>query len=382
MQAVVKPVAQSYALGRVPVPCTIVVGGQFGSEGKGKAVALIAIGATRPWVVRCGGPNSGHTVDLGGAPVVLRQVPAGVGNPESTLLMAAGCAVDETVLLREVGQLRLPKSRVIVDPRAVIISDRHREIEGPLRKAISSTASGTGAALSERLMRTNQVRLAGDSAALRNVVTIESIAPLLHDELARGGAVIVEGSQGFGLSLLHGPHFPHVTSRDTTASGFASEVGLSPRQVDSIVVVIRTYPIRVGGPSGPLPDEITWGQVALESAAPEAIPEYTSVTRTLRRVARFDIELVKSACRYNLPTSLAVMGLDRLDYENRHARRLSDLTPRSRAFLAQLSRETGVLIEWVGTGFGTNEAFHASTPTADEDGTLDTLPSSHPSFAR
>src|SRR5437879_2497398 len=226
------------------MPCTIVVGGQFGSEGKGKTVALIAGSAKRPWVVRCGGPNSGHTIDVEGTPVVLRHVPAGVETPGSTLLLAAGCAIDEGVLVREVRHLRLSRHQVIVDPRAVIVSDRHREVEGPLRKAISSTGSGTGAALAERLMRTNQVRLAGESGALSKVVTIEPVAPLVHDELARGGNVIVEGSQGFGLSLLHGPHYPHVTSRDTTASGFASEVGLSPRQVDSIVLVIRTYPIR------------------------------------------------------------------------------------------------------------------------------------------
>jgi adenylosuccinate synthase len=364
------------------VPCTIVVGGQFGSEGKGKTVALIAGGTKRPWVVRCGGPNSGHTVDLAGKSVVLRHVPAGVETPGSILLLAAGCAIDERVLLREVSQLQLSKDRVIVDPRAVIVTERHREAEGQLRKAISSTGSGTGAALAERLMRASQVRLAGDSAALRSGVTIEPVAPLLHDALDGGGTVIVEGSQGFGLSLLHGPHYPHVTSRDTTASGFASEVGLSPRQVDNVVVVIRTYPIRVGGPSGPLPDEITWAQVAVDAEAPEAIPEYTSVTGTLRRVARFDLELVRSACRYNRPTSLAVMGLDRLHYADRRARGLRDLTPRSQAFLAHLSAETGVPISWVGTGFGTSDAFHVPTPTAGEDGTLDTIPSSRPSFAR
>src|SRR6266567_5237992 len=108
------------------MPCTIVVGGQFGSEGKGKTVALIAGSTKRPWVVRCGGPNSGHTVDLARKSVVLRHVPAGVETPGSTLLLAAGCAIDEGVLRQEVSDLRLPKSRVVVDPRAVLVSDHHR----------------------------------------------------------------------------------------------------------------------------------------------------------------------------------------------------------------------------------------------------------------
>jgi adenylosuccinate synthase len=235
----------------------------------------------------------------------------------------------------------------------------------------------------ERILRGSDVRLAADSPTLGSVVTVRPVAPLLHDELARGGTVIVEGTQGFGLSLLHGSHYPHVTSKDTTAAAFAAEVGLSPRHVGEIVLVIRTYPIRVGGPSGPLPDEITWEQLARESEAPSAIPEYTSVTGTLRRVARFDIELVKSACRYNQPTSLAVMGLDRFDYANGQAGCLSDLTPRSRVWLAQLHRATGVAIGWLGTGFGMNQALHASEPTTtSEDGTLDTLPSARPSLAR
>src|SRR5260370_1253782 len=167
---------------------------------------------------------------------------------------------------------------------------------------IGSTGSGTGAALIRRMSRAEAVALAGSSERLRGRVRVESVAPLLHRHLDRGGDVIVEGTQGFGLSLIHGPDYPHVTSRDTTAAGFASEVGLSPRQVEEIILVVRTFPIRVGGPSGPLANEMTWEEIRELSGAPRVFHEFTSVTNKLRRVAGFDMGAVRVACHYNAPT--------------------------------------------------------------------------------
>src|SRR5207244_2042197 len=99
---------------------------------------------------------------------------------------------------------------------------------------------------------------------------------LLHSAIDNGDEVIIEGTQGFALSLLHGRDYPFVTSRDTTAAGFAMEVGLSPRLVSKIVMVIRTFPIRVGGTSGPFANETSWDEIRVASRAPEIIPEFTS----------------------------------------------------------------------------------------------------------
>jgi len=336
--------------------CTIVVGGQYGSEGKGKVVALLAADANRPMVVRCGGPNSGHTVSHRGRDVVLRQVPAGIARSDALLLISAGCVVDEDLLLSEMAELGLPRERLVVDPRAVLVSAEDRRNEEPGIATIGSTASGTGAALIRRMLRRSDVPLVGGSERLRSTVRIEPVAPVLHGHIDRGGDVIVEGTQGFGLSLLHGPHFPFATSRDTTASGFAMEVGLSPRDVTTICVVVRTFPIRVGGNSGPLKDEISWEDVRQSSGAPVAVPEYTSVTKRLRRVGRFDIDLVRAACRYNRPTTLAVMGIDRLDYANRSVSEFASVSESAKAFISMLEQRTRVPVEWVGTGFGTSEA--------------------------
>jgi adenylosuccinate synthase len=335
------------------MPATIVVGGQYGSEGKGKVVALLASQLDSPWLVRCGGPNSGHTVTLHGEDVVLRQIPCCAEPHRSTFCVAAGCAIDEAVLFRECDMLNIERGRIIVDPRAVIVTERDREAERGELMHISSTCSGTGAASARRMSRRADVPLARNSELLHARCRVEAVAPLLHHVLDAGGDVIVEGTQGFALSLLHGPDYPFVTSRDTTASGFAMEVGLSPLLITKIVMVLRTFPIRVGGPSGPFAGEITWEEVARISRAPKVFPEYTSVTKRLRRVARFDVEAVKTACRYNRPTSLAVMGLDRLDYANTGVTELSKLTPKARDFVDDILMATGVPIEFVGTGFGT-----------------------------
>lgn len=341
------------------MPATIVVGGQYGSEGKGKVVALLASRARSPWLVRCGGPNSGHTVTVGGKDIILRQVPSCAEPATATFCLAAGCAVDEAILLAELDLLKIERERIVVDSRCVIITDQDREAERNQLQDIASTCSGTGAALTRRMSRKSTVRLAKDSDALRARCRVETVAPLLHRVLEQNGNVIVEGTQGFALSLLHGPDYPFVTSRDTTAAGFAMEVGLSPLLIDKVVMVIRTFPIRVGGSSGPFANELSWDRIRSLSGAPEIVPEYTSVTKRLRRVAQFDLGLVKLACQYNRPTSLAVMGLDRLDHANTGVKHLSALTSKTSKFLTMLRNETGVEIEFMGTGFQTLDVITA-----------------------
>lgn len=337
--------------------CSIVVGGQYGSEGKGKVVALLTH-AGEPWVVRCGGPNSGHTTFVDGREVVVRQVPSAVGNPNTTLLVAAGCVVDEQLLLREADHLGVSRDRLIVDPRAVLLEEADRLTETESLFRIGSTASGTGSALIRRMQRLETVRLAGTSELLRARTRVESVAPLLHRHLDRGGHVVIEGTQGFGLSVLHGPFYPFATARDTTAAGFCSEVGVSPRVVTDVILVLRTYPIRVGGNSGPLAGELSWEEVKISSGAPKAVPEYTSVTKRLRRVGAFDYDLLASAVCYNQPTALAVMGLDRLDYANTSAASSDELTGSAIDFLSGIQNAVGVPVEWVGTGFGTFDAIN------------------------
>jgi adenylosuccinate synthase len=335
------------------MPATIVVGGQYGSEGKGKVAALIASSARFPFLVRCGGPNSGHTVTIRGRDFVLRQIPCSVDPSRGVFCIAAGCVVDEEILLHELDVMAIDRDRIIVDARAILVTEEDRETERRSLECIASTCSGTGAASARRMTRQSELALAKHSTRIGERCRVEAVAPLLHDALNTGHDVIVEGTQGFALSLLHGPDYPYVTSRDTTASGFAMEAGLSPRAIDEVVMVVRTFPIRVGGTSGPFADEISWEEIQSMSGAPTPLPEYTSVTKRLRRVARFDIASVVKACRYNRPTSLAVMGMDRLNYSDTGVTEFGGLSRRSRAFIEQLELATGVPIEFAGTGFST-----------------------------
>lgn len=221
---------------------TIVVGGQYGSEGKGKIVALLAKDSDSPWLVRCGGPNSGHTVTIDGKSVIMRQVPSCMDAEKATFCISAGCVVDEEILLREVDLLRIPREKIIVDPRSVLVTEEDRRAESEALVRIGSTCSGTGAALLRRMSRAKGVRLSKDSTAIKARCRVETVATLLHSRIEQRGEVIIEGTQGFALSLLHGPDYPFVTSRDTTAAGFAMEVGLSPRHIDNIVMVISDIP--------------------------------------------------------------------------------------------------------------------------------------------
>jgi adenylosuccinate synthase len=339
----------------------VVVGGQYGSEGKGKVSAFITKQENIDICIRCGGPNSGHSfVDDSGKTVVLRQLPTGFVNPRTRLLIPAGALIDPLVLKQEIDSLSLPADRIGIDKKCFIISedDRQQEQRLGLRERLSSTLCGVGAAQARRVLRSEDARLVRDVVKdhpwLGKYLT--DVSDEVNTALDREGKVLIEGTQGFGLSLYHSEHYPKTTSRDTTAAGFLSEVGVSPRLVTEIVVVLRTFPIRVAGPqAGPLKDEISWEQLQKESRYPHLIEERTSVTNKIRRVARFDWDFAKKAVAVNRPTRLAINGLDYLDAANRGAREWNALTSQARTFLSRLREESEVPCDFLGTGPSINQ---------------------------
>jgi adenylosuccinate synthase len=297
------------------MPVTVIVGGQFGSEGKGKVAHWLARERSASVAVRTGGPNAGHTVeDSPHHPVVLRQLPTAAFLPDVTCVLAPGSYIDPQLLLEEISKTGLTSDRLVIDPNATVITedDKARERSSTLRASIGSTQSGTGAAVIKRIERRSSTELAKNDARLRQFTA--PVAPFLRSQLSSGKRIVLEGTQGFGLSLLHSPLYPYVTSRDTTAAAFVSEVGLSPLDVDEVVMVLRAFPIRVSGNSGPLPHEIDWGTVTEKSGSPMPIIEYTSVTKAVRRVAHFDAEIVKSAIEVNAPTHIVLNHLDYIDF--------------------------------------------------------------------
>jgi adenylosuccinate synthase len=336
----------------------VVVGGQFGSEGKGKVSAFITKHENIDICIRCGGPNSGHSfVDEYGRAIILRQLPTGYVRSQTRLLIPAGALIDLDVLRNEIDALRIPPERIGVDPNSFIIDVRDRDTERALKlqERLSSTLCGVGSAVSRRVLRASDAKLAKDVVDqypwLREMLVREGVSAELNAALDDGKKALIEGTQGFGLSLYHSGHYPYCTSRDTTAAGFLSEVGVSPLRVTEIVVVFRTFPIRVAGSqAGPLRDEIDWDTVRRESGYPHAIEERTSVTNKVRRVARFDWDLARKAVQTNGPTCLAINGFDYLNVKNRDVRQASELTPEATGFLRQLETECRISAHFLGTG--------------------------------
>jgi len=328
------------------MPVTVIVGGQFGSEGKGKVAHWLAreMGATV--AIRVGGPNSGHTVvDETGAPIIFKQLPTAAILPEVHCVLPAGSYIRVDLLFEEMRTSKLAPERLRIDPNAVVITDREiaEEKSSSLRAEIGSTESGTGAAVVARIRRKPEVKLARDESALRDFVSPTTL--FLRDRLQRRQRVIVEGTQGFGLSALHSPHYPFATSRDTTAAAFVAEAGLSPFDVDDIVLVIRAFPIRVAGNSGPLNDEISWEEVTRVSGAKSPIAEFTSVTRRLRRVARFHPSVVTQALSVNCPTRVVLNHLDHVDAECAY---LQTITPSAARFVREVELAIGARINLLG----------------------------------
>lgn len=292
------------------MPVTVVVGGQFGSEGKGKVAHYLAKEMQASYVVRCGGSNSGHTViDDNGKARVFRHLPTAAILPNVKLALCAGSYIDVEVLLKEIENTAITPDRLIIDPEAVIITQNCKDIENAsgLVRAIGSTGSGTGAAVAARVQRAD-VTFAKDVIALHPYIA--DVTMTLRNSLDKKERIVIEGTQGFGLSPLHSRLFPKVTSRDTTAGTFVAEAGLSPLDVDDIALVIRAFPIRVAGDSGPLENEISWSVITEEGNHFSAIYEYTTVTKKLRRVGRFDPEIVKRAIAVNQPRKIFLNHVD------------------------------------------------------------------------
>lgn len=333
------------------MPISIVVGGQFGSEGKGKVALEIVRRSSGPvTVVRVGGPNSGHTAyDCDGKKWALRQMPAACIDRNVNVVFPAGSYIDIDVLFREIEQLAYPLDHILINEHANIVTSEHMlwEAGAGLTRSIGSTGSGVGAAVMAATAREAQnfpLRAvhARDLAVLAPFICDTTVQ--LRDRLLNGDRIVVEGSQGFGLSLLDGGYWPKATARSTTAAGALAETGLSPLDVDDITMVIRSYPIRVAGDSGPLLGEINWAAIASLTGSPRDITEYTTVTNKVRRVGRFDPTLVKRALAANSPTTLVMNHLDYVGKEDELAKSDSEVS----RFISNVEVQIGRKIDWLG----------------------------------
>ena len=265
-------------------------------------------------------------------------------HPLSSILIGPGATIYIPLLLEEISKCSIDCKRLSIDPQAMIITDADRGREKQLVNSIGSTGQGVGEANARRI----KGRSPGSVKLARDYKELKPFIREVHAELERafynGQKIFLEGTQGTGLSLYHG-FYPYVTSRDTTVAGCLAEAGISPSRTRKIIMVCRTYPIRVKSPpqstSGNMSQEIDWTDVEVRSGHPKnslSKKEKGSVSKKLRRVSEFDWALLRKAASLNAPTDLALTFADYLNIKNEAARRFEQLDGGTIQFIEEVEK--------------------------------------------
>jgi adenylosuccinate synthase len=329
----------------------VVVGAQWGDEGKGKLVDVLAEKAD--WVVRYqGGANAGHTVHIGDKSFILHQIPSGILHPGVRCAIGNGVVMDPETLFTEIDELIADgvdvEGRLYVSERAHLVMPYHKLVDkaSAASKAIGTTGRGIGPAYEDKVARRGvRVLDLRNPGRLRELVTagveranaqlersgsdlrasvdetiavLDALSPRLlgladdvglcvHRAIKSGAAVLLEGAQGSMLDIDHGT-YPFVTSSNTTVGGAATGVGISPMSLQCALGVVKAYTTRVG--HGPLPTEFA---EPLQTQVRTLGHEFGATTGRARRCGWFDGVVVRYAARVNGLTALAITKLDVLD---------------------------------------------------------------------
>lgn len=344
----------------------VLIGGQYGSEGKGNIVAYLA--REYDVMIRVGGPNAGHTVASSAGPYTYHHLPSGSRDVTARLLLGPGMTIHLPGLLKEIEECGIRKDRLFIDPQATIIEEEDIGTEkgGHLVSTIASTGSGSGAAAARRILsRGKEIRLARDVDELRPYVGTPGnyhgcTSDRLEEAYRSGHSILLEGTQGSGLSIFHGD-YPHVTSRDTNVAGCLAEAGISPSRIRKILMVIRPMPIRVGDPdgedghtSGTLKHATTFDDIAAFAGLEAQVlntAEKTSTTKRSRRVGWFEWDQFRKACALNAPTDIVLTFADYLKSSNSKARRFEQLDPDTIKFVEELERVSQAPVSLINTRF-------------------------------
>ena len=367
----------------------VVTDGQWGSTGKGLITTSLA-SIYRPEIVSTtNAANAGHSAvhEDGIRKFIAKALPSAtilnkwVENYRPHIVVGPTAAFDIDQLNKEI-ELCDVYDRVSIHPRAGVITKEHKEAEAGdsnrSTKHLASTMQGCGTFLADKVLRKKDLKLArdyeqlayfmiGNMAAKENKPILRDLnMPMLLKNLMElyNHTILHEGSQGFSLDISHGSHFPFCTSRGTTAIQNLADMGLSPKSLGDVYLVIRPYPIRVGnvveggktvGYSGDCYDdhhETTWEQVAKDANAPPEVMagELTTVTKRLRRVFTFSEKQVKEAAVVNGADHIALNFANYIDWSCYGTNDYSKLPPKVMDFIKKLEDLTGIPVSLVGTG--------------------------------
>lgn len=356
-------------------PIIVVQGAQWGSEAKGMVAAALCERRHVDYAVRTGAVNAGHSVYYKGNKYVNQQLPTGWVNEGTELVLGPGAYINPDILEHEINMILEATGKwpaVWIDHRCGLHLPEHTERAGSSGRhyRIGATGKGCSEAIIDRIkLRGNGGKLfrdwVSDNPEWEITPTFVDTVAMLNTAYDIGEQILLEGTQGTLLDLYLGP-YPYTTHKQCTAAQWVVEAGLSPALEYEVVLVARTYPIRVAGNSGPMPQEIDWPTLALEInkklndagkpdlvrktaiaafiAAKESFPasryatrevwlsegdrdamrnlpnhtveelkklfEFTTVTKKLRRVARLDMDSLKYSAMVNRPSWLAITFLN------------------------------------------------------------------------
>ena len=324
---------------------TVVVGGFFGDEGKGKIISYLAIKDNPKIIVRGGaGPNAGHTIRDGDKVYKVRMLPSGFLNKNAKVMIGPGVVINPDILKKEIQDFNV-SGRTFIDKHCGIIEETHLTLDskGELKEKIGSTGSGTGPANADRAMRV--LKLAKDIDSLSSLII--DVPQAINSALSANEHVLVEGTQGTFLSLWHGT-YPFVTSKDVTASGICADVGLGPTKVDEVIVVFKSYVTRVG--TGPLENELS-----LDEAEKKGWSEFGTVTGRQRRAADFDFDLARRAIMLNGATQISITKLDVLYTDCAGETLFDNLSKEAKAFIKNIEDKLNTPVTIIGTGPDIND---------------------------
>lgn len=343
---------------------TIVIDGQAGSCGKGKICGYLAKHNNFSISTNSWSSNAGHSfVDDNGVKIVVSHLPMAMLNSNCKLVLNAGSVITPEILFDEIRKYSalIGDRKIYINPRAMIIQNKHREDEKRIIKS-GSTFKGCGMAQAEKIIRKPGIILAKDYFKtlpddMKNKIEIADTATMINDCTED---ILIEGAQGQDLDINYGLDYPNVTSRMCSASQLIADAGCSPFKVKEIIMIIRPYPIRISNKtnigveiySGDYAGskEISWEEVKKRSGCDIELEEYTTITKKVRRVFEMNWDRLKYNVMINQPTQIVLNFAQYIDWKAYKCRDYKNLPKKVLDFIKKIEEETHVPVTMIGTG--------------------------------
>jgi adenylosuccinate synthase len=357
----------------------ILLDGFHGSSGKGKTTTYLANKYKVDMLCSANMPNAGHTAEINGHKFIAKALPTAailnrVTYHRPYIFVGPTAAFTIEQITKEIEECRLTPEQIYIHPRAGVVTPEHKELEGSDMngpKSIASTCQGSGMFLADKILRRPGLKLARDYEELKDYVVPEDkfFPKIINNSLEfKCMTALHEVSQGIGLDINHGSHYPNCTSRQTNAVQAIADMGVRLRNIGDIYLNIHTTPIRVGniveggkqvGYSGDFyPDakELTWEEVGQRAGMPQeeidrlSQSQLTTVTKRLRRVFEFSWVGLDRAVLLSNANKIIINFAQFIDWKAHKVRTWDALPQRVKDFVRKVESFTHLPVALIGTG--------------------------------